>query len=315
MLSSHALCAVVVEVKTNETTGTKKHQVGVTIVEGPGSDAFVEFTKQSFADAGVTKLVFLDVADALLLPYAAQSLIAVCDVVVAGAVLVHDKIGEHGGALAQSLVASITQLGLLSHSCVIPAIVSQTSLLEAKAVMPLFAANWAKLAKSALGMKAGSISVHPTETAPMPAPPVVTAATTSAEDLMAAFRATLKARGAHGICGISKKFRIADDDNSGTITLPEFEKMISEHALGWTADQVKLMFAHFDKDKSGSIVFDEFLRAIRGSLNERRRQIVLTAFEVCVLLPFHASSIHRHCNCFTCTYVCIGDGRRQVGRH
>lgn len=276
-----------VELKTQEHGAAKEHQVGVAIVEGPGADSFIQFTKQSFADVGINKLVFLNVADAILLPYAAQSLIGFCEVVVAGAVLVHDKIGEHGGALAQSLVASITQLGLMSHSCVVPAIVSQSSLLEAKAVMPLLAAQWAKLAKAAVSMKAGSISVETTETAATPAAPVVTPATSSVDDLMGAFRATLKARGAHGICGLSKKFRIVDDDNSGTITLPEFEKMVSEHALGWTADQVKLMFAHFDKDKSGSIVFDEFLRTIRGSLNDRRRQIVLTAFEV-VLMQWRA---------------------------
>jgi hypothetical protein len=273
-----------VELKTQEPGANKGHQVGVAIVEGPGSDSFIEFTKQSFADAGINKLVFLNVADAVLLPYAAQSLIGSCEVVIAGAVLVHDKIGEHGGALAQSLVASVTQLGLLSHCCVVPAIVSQTSLLEAKAVMPMLADNWAKIAKAAVSMKTGSIHVETTETAPTPAPPVVTPTTSSVDDLMGAFRATLKARGAHGICGISKKFRIVDDDNSGTITLPEFEKMVAEHALGWTADQIKLMFAHFDKDKSGSIVFDEFIRTIRGSLNDRRRQIVLTAFEVIILL-------------------------------
>ena len=88
------------------------------------------------------------------------------------------------------------------------------------------------------------------------------------------------ARGAHGIAGLSRKFRIADDDNSGTLNLAEFSKMSGEHTLGWTPEQTKLMFDHFDKDHSGTIVFDEFLVTIRGQLNDRRRQLVLMAFEV-----------------------------------
>lgn len=89
-----------------------------------------------------------------------------------------------------------------------------------------------------------------------------------------------QARGATGICGLSRKFRIADDDNSGDISRAEFDKLVSEHTLAWTPAQVKLMFDYFDKDKSGTIVFDEFLQGVRGQLNDRRRQLVLMAFEV-----------------------------------
>lgn len=56
--------------------------------------------------------------------------------------------------------------------------------------------------------------------------------------------------------------------------------MASEHTLGWTPAQVKTVFSYFDTDGSGSIVFDEFLVGIRGNLNDRRRQLVLMAFEV-----------------------------------
>lgn len=89
-----------------------------------------------------------------------------------------------------------------------------------------------------------------------------------------------QSRGASGIAGISRKFRIADDDNSGEISFAEFEKLVSEHTLGWTSAQVKKMFGYFDSDNSGSINFDEFLVGIRGDLNDRRRQLVLMAFEV-----------------------------------
>lgn len=86
---------------------------------------------------------------------------------------------------------------------------------------------------------------------------------------------------------MARKFKIADDDNSGIISLPEFRKVISEHALGWTLVQEKAIFDFFDKDKSGGISFDEFLAGVRGVLNDRRRQLVLQAFEVIILFVCH----------------------------
>ena len=71
-----------------------------------------------------------------------------------------------------------------------------------------------------------------------------------------------------------------DDDNSKSISLSEFTKAVKEHTLTWTPEQVKILFDHFDSDKSGSISFDEFLVGVRGELNDRRTQLVMMAFEV-----------------------------------
>ena len=83
---------------------------------------------------------------------------------------------------------------------------------------------------------------------------------------------------------MGRKFRIIDDDRSGSISYPEFEKLIGEHTLNWTSEQTKAVFDSFDKDKSGTISYDEFLGALRGEMNERRQQLVLQAFEVCRML-------------------------------
>ena len=34
--------------------------------------------------------------------------------------------------------------------------------------------------------------------------------------------------------------------------------------MDWTGEQIKLVFGVFDKDKSGSLIYDEFLREVRG---------------------------------------------------
>lgn len=90
----------------------------------------------------------------------------------------------------------------------------------------------------------------------------------------------MKQHGARGIVGLGRKFRIADDDKSGQIELNEFTKVINEHKLGWTAAQIKLVFQSFDTDKSRGISYDEFIIRIRGQLNERRKNLVLLAFEI-----------------------------------
>jgi len=64
------------------------------------------------------------------------------------------------------------------------------------------------------------------------------------------------------------------------VDFSEFTKVINEHALNWSVSQVRSVFDHFDKDKSGSISFDEFVQGLRGDLNDRRKQLVLMAFEV-----------------------------------
>lgn len=108
---------------------------------------------------------------------------------------------------------------------------------------------------------------------------------------------SLKARGADGIIGIGRKFRIIDKDRSGTCDFQEFTQMINgtvfllhsfpriicffffdknltiltvptECDLKWTGEQIKLVFAVFDKDKSGSLNYDEFLREVRGTVTE-----------------------------------------------
>lgn len=187
------LCTPTVESSTpNAAPSGKPHQVGVVIVEGPGSNEFIHETKQSFAAVGINALIFMPVADTSLLTYAAQTLLGMCDVVVGGAVLSNDAIGVNAGALSQTLVSGLVQLGLISASCVIPAIVSQSSLLEAKAMLPALSKSWATACKAALVVNAGAIKVKAVNT-PSPAAPIeVTAAIDNADDLLTSFKQSLK---------------------------------------------------------------------------------------------------------------------------
>ena len=71
-----------------------------------------------------------------------------------------------------------------------------------------------------------------------------------------------------------------DDNNSKTLDINEFTKGVAEHTLAWSPAQVKTVFDFFDQEKNGQVSYDEFLVAVRGPLNERRKQFVYMAFEI-----------------------------------
>lgn len=76
-------------------------------------------------------------------------------------------------------------------------------------------------------------------------------------------REQLISRGARGIVGLQRKFRIMDDDNSKSVNFVEFKKAMKECSLHLTEQQLNSLFAFFDKDRSGCISFDEFITGVR----------------------------------------------------
>jgi len=93
-------------------------------------------------------------------------------------------------------------------------------------------------------------------------------------------RARIAARGARGIQGIGKKFKIADDDRSGSLSKEEFAKAMHDFRIGLGAKEVSRAFDIFDRDGSGDISYDEFLRSIRGAMNPTRRALAKKAFDI-----------------------------------
>lgn len=97
-------------------------------------------------------------------------------------------------------------------------------------------------------------------------------------ELVKLFRDKIKARGARGIIGLQKLFAIMDDDNSKSISLPEFTKACRDFRVGINEDNVPIVFDLFDTNHDGTLNIDEFLMAIRGELNDYRRSLVERAF-------------------------------------
>lgn len=98
------------------------------------------------------------------------------------------------------------------------------------------------------------------------------------EDLLQRLRDKLKTRGARGIIGLSKQFRIMDDNHSMSLDKFEFSKAMSDYMLGFSEGETQTLFTHFDFDRSGLVEYDEFLRAIRGPMAAGRKAIAMRAF-------------------------------------
>jgi Ca2+-binding EF-hand superfamily protein/6,7-dimethyl-8-ribityllumazine synthase len=252
-------------------------KVGVVVAGNLESEFLTEGILKALHLAGITGTLLTKVNDIAALPYAAQNLSKSVDVVIAAAFIANDPTK----ALSSSLSTSLLQLGLSGRTPIIPALPAHDTMLEAKALLPVAAEGWAKAAVTVLDLQfGGSLDISAAPEVVIPPKPVFSTEIKDTDTLLDCLRETLKEHGARGIIGIARKFKIADDNNNGQIDLSEFTKVINEHKLGWTKEQIKMVFDSFDNDKSGGISYDEFLYKLRGNLNERRKNLVLMAFDI-----------------------------------
>ena len=92
------------------------------------------------------------------------------------------------------------------------------------------------------------------------------------------FREKILARGGKGILGLARQFKIFDDNNSGTLDLPELTKAIKDFKVDLSNNEIKILFNLVDIDGSGEVSYDEFLRQIKGDMPPQRKKLVDQAF-------------------------------------
>ena len=89
----------------------------------------------------------------------------------------------------------------------------------------------------------------------------------------------MASRGARGILGLRRIFKIMDDDNSGYLDQNEFNKALKDYRVTVTPEEGKKLFRIFDVNGDGSISYDEFLRMVIGEMNHPRKNLVKRAFD------------------------------------
>ncbi|KAL5283390.1 hypothetical protein ACFFRR_005960 [Megaselia abdita] len=99
------------------------------------------------------------------------------------------------------------------------------------------------------------------------------------KDPIEKLRLTCLSRGATGIIGLSRAFRIMDDDGNKALNLEEFTKGIHDFGLDCSNDEIEEIFQRFDVDGNGSVNMTEFLLALRPPMSQSRISIIEKAFE------------------------------------
>ncbi len=71
-----------------------------------------------------------------------------------------------------------------------------------------------------------------------------------------------------------------DDDNDRGISYREFTKALKDYKIDLTDDESRAVFREFDTDQSGILSIDEFVRGVRGEMNDFRRNLCTQAFGI-----------------------------------
>ena len=100
----------------------------------------------------------------------------------------------------------------------------------------------------------------------------------SFESILDIIRNKIKNRGIRSLISLENNFRSLDEDNSQTINFESFEKTAKDFRFGLSFDDLEKLFYFFDKEGSGRIDYDEFIRVIRGQMNNSRKSLIEKIF-------------------------------------
>lgn len=101
-------------------------------------------------------------------------------------------------------------------------------------------------------------------------------------DLVEALRRNLRQAGVNSLREINRFFGKGDVSRDGTLSRPEFDRLIKELRIpGIDAPQkVHALWNVFDRDRNGVVSSSEFLRTVRGRMSPSREASVKQAFDL-----------------------------------
>jgi Ca2+-binding EF-hand superfamily protein len=87
-------------------------------------------------------------------------------------------------------------------------------------------------------------------------------------------------RGAAGVVGLSRSFRIMDDDGNHFLSYQEFKKGLRDWGFKALSDaEMDRLCSIFDRNGDGKVSVTEFLVSMRPAMNEKRRALVDKAWD------------------------------------
>jgi len=92
------------------------------------------------------------------------------------------------------------------------------------------------------------------------------------------FRGKLAARGARGVLGMQRIFKVMDDNESGTLDIQEFWKANCDFRIPISQEECRRLFDMFDLNGDGEIDYNELMRSVVGEMSPIRKDLVKKAF-------------------------------------
>ena len=99
------------------------------------------------------------------------------------------------------------------------------------------------------------------------------------DELILRIRNRLSKKGLKNLINMEGRFRELDENNEQEIDLNKFKQICGEFDFGINNEDIEELFISFDKDEKGTINYDDFIRILRGELNEKRKDLVQNIFK------------------------------------
>lgn len=98
------------------------------------------------------------------------------------------------------------------------------------------------------------------------------------EIILMKLRNLLARRGIENLIGMERDFRELDTENVQAINYNTFKKACNQFNLELTDQEMRDLFDTFDREGTGVINYDEFIRVLRGELSPNRKELVDNIF-------------------------------------
>ena len=155
---------------TLEAVHVTEYKVGLVVVDGPGAEVLVSVLSKALARVGIVKVSVAIVKFCTMLPLATRKMASSCDGVIALDIVERDAIGSGHGSHTSVLMSALYEVGIVTDTPVIPGIICQSSLLEAKGVLPNLAEEWSSAMLDMVTMSAAPLDTFGVELVPATQP-------------------------------------------------------------------------------------------------------------------------------------------------
>ena len=99
------------------------------------------------------------------------------------------------------------------------------------------------------------------------------------DELILNIRNKLSKKGLSNLIKMEGRFRELDENNEQELDIKLFRVICKEFEFGLNDEDIEELFISFDKEDRGMINYDDFIRVLRGELNEKRKDLVQNVFK------------------------------------